>query len=150
MKMSESYHFLTPCSRLWIELSQFFEKTVVKLVSSDFHLIYFGISVCSVWIACVQTGNTTWLGQNNEMLASEGSKYPQKHVLTCIWQEILSQIGKIFWFYLICMWMLALLDNPSEHVYLFQKIINNSREKYKRNECLINVCKSDKDLSWFT
>jgi predicted RNA-binding protein YlxR (DUF448 family) len=29
----------------------------------------------------------------------------------------------------------------------FKKFINNSRGKYKRNECLINVCKSDKDLS---
>ena len=29
-----------------------------------------------------------------------------------------------------------------------KKFINNSRGKYKRNaECLINVCKSDKDLS---
>jgi hypothetical protein len=32
-------------------------------------------------------------------------------------------------------------------VYLFKKFINNSGGKYKRNECLINVCKSDKDLS---
>jgi hypothetical protein len=32
-------------------------------------------------------------------------------------------------------------------VYIFKKFINNSRGKYKRNECLINVCKSDKDLS---
>jgi hypothetical protein len=31
-----------------------------------------------------------------------------------------------------------------------KKLINNSRGKYKRNECLINVCKSDTDLSWFT
>jgi hypothetical protein len=30
---------------------------------------------------------------------------------------------------------------------LFKKLINNSRGKYKRNECLINVCKSDTDLS---
>ena len=29
----------------------------------------------------------------------------------------------------------------------FKKFINNSQGKYKRNECLINVCKSDKDLS---
>ena len=29
----------------------------------------------------------------------------------------------------------------------FKKLINNSRGKYKRNECLINVCKSDTDLS---
>ncbi len=32
-------------------------------------------------------------------------------------------------------------------VLLLKKFINNSRGKYKRNECLINVCKSDKDLS---
>ena len=32
-------------------------------------------------------------------------------------------------------------------LFLFKKFINNSRGKYKRNECLINVCKSDKDLS---
>ena len=32
-------------------------------------------------------------------------------------------------------------------IFVFKKIINNSRGKYKRNECLINVCKSDKDLS---
>ena len=30
---------------------------------------------------------------------------------------------------------------------VLKKFINNSRGKYKRNECLINVCKSDKDLS---
>ena len=28
-----------------------------------------------------------------------------------------------------------------------KKLINYSRGKYKRNECLINVCKADKDLS---
>jgi hypothetical protein len=33
---------------------------------------------------------------------------------------------------------------------IFKKLINNSRGKYRRNECLNNVCKSDKDLSWFT
>ena len=32
-------------------------------------------------------------------------------------------------------------------VYIIKKLINNSRGKYKRNECLINVCKSDTDLS---
>ena len=32
-------------------------------------------------------------------------------------------------------------------LYTFKKLINNSRGKYKRNECLINVCKSDTDLS---
>ena len=32
-------------------------------------------------------------------------------------------------------------------VTFLKKFINNSRGKYKRNECLINVCKSDKDLS---
>ena len=32
-------------------------------------------------------------------------------------------------------------------LYKFKKLINNSRGKYKRNECLINVCKSDTDLS---
>ena len=31
-------------------------------------------------------------------------------------------------------------------VFYFKKFINNSQGKYKRNECLINVCKSDKDL----
>jgi hypothetical protein len=30
---------------------------------------------------------------------------------------------------------------------LFKKLINNSRAKHKINECLINVCKSDTDLS---
>jgi hypothetical protein len=35
-------------------------------------------------------------------------------------------------------------------LYILKKLINNSRGKYKRNECLINVCKSDTDLSWFT
>jgi hypothetical protein len=33
------------------------------------------------------------------------------------------------------------------YVNLKNTLINNSRGKYKRNECLINVCKSDKDLS---
>ena len=28
-------------------------------------------------------------------------------------------------------------------VFVIKKFINNSRGKYKRNECLINVCKSD-------
>jgi hypothetical protein len=42
MKMLESYHFFITlrvhdCGN---EESQFFEKTVVKLVSSDFHLIF--------------------------------------------------------------------------------------------------------------
>ena len=32
-------------------------------------------------------------------------------------------------------------------IIILKKFINNSRGKYKRNECLINVCKSDKDLS---
>ncbi len=32
-------------------------------------------------------------------------------------------------------------------LFILKKFINNSRGKYKRNECLINVCKSDKDLS---
>jgi hypothetical protein len=31
-------------------------------------------------------------------------------------------------------------------VFYFKKFIINSQGKYKRNECLINVCKSDKDL----
>ena len=49
------------------------------------------------------------------------------------------------------------LWNITNFVMLFQavmkflsrlkKLINNSRGKYKRNECLINVCKSDTDLS---
>ena len=30
---------------------------------------------------------------------------------------------------------------------VLKKLINNSLGKYKRNECLINVCKSDTDLS---
>jgi hypothetical protein len=32
-------------------------------------------------------------------------------------------------------------------LYILKKLISNSRGKYKRNECLINVCKSDTDLS---
>ena len=32
-------------------------------------------------------------------------------------------------------------------ISIIKKLINNSRGKYKRNECLINVCKSDTDLS---
>ena len=35
----------------------------------------------------------------------------------------------------------------NHHLSLLKKLINNSRGKYKRNECLINVCKSDTDLS---
>jgi hypothetical protein len=50
-------------------------------------------------------------------------------------------------------------QNKARQVYIFsqlgmynvlpilKKLINNSRGKYKRNECLINVCKSDTDLS---
>jgi hypothetical protein len=40
-------------------------------------------------------------------------------------------------------------DTQTQHkkVFVLKKFINNSRGKYKRNECLINVCKSDKDLS---
>ena len=43
----------------------------------------------------------------------------------------------------------ALIGLPKGNYVLkkFKKLINNSRGKYKRNECLINVCKSDKDLS---
>ena len=37
-------------------------------------------------------------------------------------------------------------SEPRTVSYL-KKFINNSRGKYKRNECLINVCKSDKDSS---
>ncbi len=37
--------------------------------------------------------------------------------------------------------------NICRGIFEFKKFINNSRGKYKRNECLINVCKSDKDLS---
>ena len=33
------------------------------------------------------------------------------------------------------------------YITIIKKLINNSRGKYKRNECLINVCKSDTDLS---
>jgi hypothetical protein len=40
-----------------------------------------------------------------------------------------------------------LLFHCKELLKLFKKLINNSRGKYKRNECLINVCKSDTDLS---
>jgi hypothetical protein len=39
------------------------------------------------------------------------------------------------------------LSYLKEHLKRFKKFINNSRGKYKRNECLINVCKSVKDLS---
>ena len=39
------------------------------------------------------------------------------------------------------------LSYLKELLKLFKKLINNSRGKYKRNECLINVCKSDTDLS---
>ena len=35
----------------------------------------------------------------------------------------------------------------NHNLSLLKKLINNSRGKYKRNECLINVCKSDTDLS---
>jgi hypothetical protein len=38
-------------------------------------------------------------------------------------------------------------DNTWSSVIGIKKLINNSRGKYKRNECLINVCKSDTDLS---
>ena len=31
-------------------------------------------------------------------------------------------------------------------VYIFVKLINNSRGKYKRNTYLINICKSDTDF----
>ena len=56
--------------------------------------------------------------------------------------------------------METLLMNCKSHLYkvihnrilesiitILKKLINNSRGKYKRNECLINVCKSDTDLS---
>jgi hypothetical protein len=42
----------------------------------------------------------------------------------------------------------ALIGLPKGNYVLKKfKKLNNSRGKYKRNECLINVCKSDKDLS---
>ena len=40
-----------------------------------------------------------------------------------------------------------LLHFANVTIQLLKKLINNSRGKYKRNECLINVCKSDTDLS---
>ena len=40
-----------------------------------------------------------------------------------------------------------LLEQVNNLVTSLKKFINNSRGKYKRNERLINVCKSDKDLS---
>ena len=39
-------------------------------------------------------------------------------------------------------WIIKIL-----YLTILKKFINNSRGKYKRNECLINVCKSDTDLS---
>ena len=39
------------------------------------------------------------------------------------------------------------VQNIKAGINVFKKFINNSRGKYKRNECLINVCKSDKDSS---
>ena len=55
----------------------------------------------------------------------------------------------------ICMYVIIRSSLNHHHtgallciMYLvLKKFINNSRGKYKRNECLINVCKSDKDLS---
>jgi hypothetical protein len=38
-------------------------------------------------------------------------------------------------------------ENSRIFYLVLKKLINNSRGKYKRNECLINVCKSDTDLS---
>ena len=38
-------------------------------------------------------------------------------------------------------------QNSINFIINLKKLINNSRGKYKRNECLINVCKSDTDLS---
>jgi hypothetical protein len=40
-----------------------------------------------------------------------------------------------------------LMKRDENIIYIFKKFISNSRGKFKRNECLINVCKSDKDLS---
>jgi hypothetical protein len=39
------------------------------------------------------------------------------------------------------------IDVDKQTLSFLKKLIYNSRGKYKRNECLINVCKSDKDLS---
>ena len=39
------------------------------------------------------------------------------------------------------------IDVDKQTLSFLKKIIYNSAGKYKRNECLINVCKSDKDLS---
>ena len=39
------------------------------------------------------------------------------------------------------------MQTYKELISMIKKLINNSRGKYKRNECLINVCKSDTDLS---
>ena len=51
-------------------------------------------------------------------------------------------------FIIYCMHGLNLIiEVKSCLIFYFKKFINNSRGKYKRNECLINVCKSDKDLS---
>jgi hypothetical protein len=47
-------------------------------------------------------------------------------------------------------WMNVVYKKGHKGLTFIKKLINNSRGKYKRNECLINVCKSDTDLSWFT
>jgi hypothetical protein len=39
------------------------------------------------------------------------------------------------------------IDVTKKLVCILKKCINNSRGKYKINECLINVCKSDTHLS---
>ena len=43
--------------------------------------------------------------------------------------------------------LFVLHTGSSKFLSFLKKLINNSRGKYKRNECLINVCKSDTDLS---
>jgi hypothetical protein len=52
---------------------------------------------------------------------------------------------------IVCCSLLHILYEIMYRLILkIKKVINNSRGKYKRNECLINACKSDEDLSSFT
>jgi hypothetical protein len=68
---------------------------------------------------------------------------------SCVWRSQIHALARNL--NRVAAEQVALAFIPMQHslsiISNFKKIINNSRGKYKRNECLINVCKSDTDLS---
>ena len=70
-------------------------------------------------------------------------KYICYHICKCVIKLLCSPVSVLSYYYVLI--HVSVLS--SCYYVVLKKCINNSRGKYKRSECLINVCKSDKDLS---